>query len=156
MEHTNHCDHSDMKYAGTSKYTLSSPERDIKADYYFWLAQEDGCYDWRICVRFSSEPSNHLSGSIDMYYNDSDVMRMFATFMCRKLGDSKRREAVDRWERSNGKRPLWTWRDKEEHDHLRDVIGSLMIAQFKGESKQDQYRSVINAIFEEKEVSEGA
>tara|TARA_R110000765_G_scaffold344704_1_gene434952 strand:+ start:850 stop:1263 length:414 start_codon:yes stop_codon:yes gene_type:complete len=137
MEHTNHCDHSDMKYAGTSKYTLSSPERDIKADYYFWLAQEDGCYDWRICVRFSSEPSNHLSGSIDMYYNDSDVMRMFATFMCRKLGDSKRR-------------------DKEEHDHLRDVIGSLMIAQFKGESKQDQYRSVINAIFEEKEVSEGA
>jgi len=126
-----------MKYAGTSKYTLSSPERDIKADYYFWLAQEDGCYDWRICVRLSSEPSNHLSGSIDMYYNDSDVMRMFATFMCRKLGDSKRR-------------------DKEEHDHLRDVIGSLMIAQFKGESKQDQYRSVINAIFEEKEVSEGA
>jgi hypothetical protein len=144
MEHTNHCDHSDMKYAGTSKYTLTSyvvgdykSERDIKADYYFWLAQEGGCYDWRICVRFSSEPSNHLSGSIDMYYNDSDVMRMFATFMCRKLGDSKRR-------------------DKEEHDHLRDVIGSLMIAQFKGESKQDQYRSVINAIFEEKEVSEGA
>jgi len=137
MEHTNHCDHSDMIYAGTSKYTLTSPERDIKADYYFWLAKEDGCYDWRICVRLSSEPSNYMSGSIDMYYNNPDVMRMFATFMCKKLKDYK----LD---------------SEAGHDHLRDVVGSLMIAQFKGESKQDRYRSVINAIFEEKEVSEGA
>tara|TARA_R110002124_G_scaffold126784_1_gene286538 strand:- start:352 stop:543 length:192 start_codon:yes stop_codon:yes gene_type:complete len=32
-------------------------------------------------------------------------------------------------------------------DHLRDVIGSLMIKQFKGKDKQDQYRAVINMIF---------
>ena len=37
----------------------------------------------------------------------------------------------------------------KDHDHLRDVVGSLMIAQFKGENKQDQYRAVINAIFAE-------
>ena len=37
----------------------------------------------------------------------------------------------------------------KDHDHLRDVIGSLMIAQFKGDDKQDQYRAVINTIFAE-------
>jgi len=35
----------------------------------------------------------------------------------------------------------------EDLDRLRDVIGSLMIKQFKGKDKQDQYRSVINMIF---------
>ena len=35
------------------------------------------------------------------------------------------------------------------HDHLKDVIGSLMIGQFKGDNKQDQYRAVINTIFAE-------
>jgi len=36
---------------------------------------------------------------------------------------------------------------KEDYDHLRDVIGSLMIKQFKGKDKQDQYRAVINMVF---------
>ena len=35
----------------------------------------------------------------------------------------------------------------EDLDRLRDVIGSLMIRQFKGKDKQDQYRAVINLIF---------
>ena len=35
----------------------------------------------------------------------------------------------------------------EDFDHLRDIIGSLMIAQFKGKDKQDQYRAVINMMF---------
>ena len=40
-------------------------------------------------------------------------------------------------------------KERKDQDHLRDVVGSLMIAQFKGENKQDQYRAVINAIFAE-------
>jgi len=39
--------------------------------------------------------------------------------------------------------------NKQDYDHLRDVVGSLMIEQFKDKDKQDQYRAVINMIFEQ-------
>ena len=38
---------------------------------------------------------------------------------------------------------------KDDYDHLRNVVGSLMIKQFKGKDRQDQYRAVINMIFEQ-------
>ena len=38
---------------------------------------------------------------------------------------------------------------KQDYEHLKDVVGSLMIKQFKGKDKQDQYREVINTIFEQ-------
>ena len=38
---------------------------------------------------------------------------------------------------------------KQDFEHLRTVIGSLMIKQFKGKNKQDQYRGYIDAIFEQ-------
>jgi len=37
--------------------------------------------------------------------------------------------------------------NKQDYNHLRNVIGSLMIKQFKGKDKQDQYRAVIDMIF---------
>jgi len=39
--------------------------------------------------------------------------------------------------------------NKQDYDHLRDVVGSLMIEQFTGKDKQDQYREVIDIIFEQ-------
>ena len=38
---------------------------------------------------------------------------------------------------------------KQDYEHLRTVVGSLMIKQFKGKDKQDHYRGYINAIFEQ-------
>jgi len=38
---------------------------------------------------------------------------------------------------------------KQDYEHLKDVVGSLMIKQFKGKDKQDQYREVISMIFEQ-------
>ena len=39
--------------------------------------------------------------------------------------------------------------EKMDYEHLTEVVGSLMIDQFKGDDKQDQYRSVINEIFKQ-------
>ena len=36
---------------------------------------------------------------------------------------------------------------KNEIFRLNEIIGSLMISQFKGKKNQDQYRQVINEIF---------
>ena len=36
---------------------------------------------------------------------------------------------------------------KTERFRLNEIIGSLMISQFKGKKNQDQYRQVINEIF---------
>ena len=48
---------------------------------------------------------------------------------------------------------IFSTRQEEEkemdYDHLAEVVGSLMIKQFKGENKQEQYRAVINTIFKE-------
>jgi hypothetical protein len=59
---------------------------------------------------------------------------------------------LKRYELSVIESVLTTWTieiAKEDYDHLRDVIGSLMIKQFKGKNKQDQYRAVINTLFSE-------
>ena len=39
--------------------------------------------------------------------------------------------------------------DNDEYEHLAEVVGSLVIEQFKGENKQEKYREVINTIFNE-------
>ena len=75
--HGNHCGHPDEAYAGTSGYNKDGGGDD--ANYYFYL--EHGW--WRVCVRLSAEDGNYLSGSIDMYYRDWDVMRMFIPFLAK-------------------------------------------------------------------------
>jgi len=39
--------------------------------------------------------------------------------------------------------------DNAEYEHLAEIVGSLVIEQFKGENKQEKYREVINTIFKE-------
>lgn len=37
--------------------------------------------------------------------------------------------------------------NKGQIKELSDIVGSLMISQFKGKNKQEEYREVINQIF---------
>ncbi len=38
-------------------------------------------------------------------------------------------------------------KDEKKINELNEIVGSLMISQFKGKDKQKQYREVINQIF---------
>jgi hypothetical protein len=75
---SNVCYHPACSYAGTTDY------HGLETDFYFWREprdDRDNVEEWRLCLRFSDEGSNYMSGNISLHIDDPIIMLVWSDFI---------------------------------------------------------------------------